>query len=105
METWGRGGAEGESPHAHPSSSVLPFPYSLPSVGERDSLPLPPSPEAQSGKELGGLWPPFPAPGGFPDGRGSWWCPQEELVRRAEASVNCQVQAGLSCYLKFMRMG
>ena len=34
--------------------------------------------------------PPFPAPHRAPRWKGSWWRPQEELVRAAVVSVDCQ---------------
>lgn len=37
-----------------------------------------------------GCGPPFPAPLGAPRWKGSWWRPQEELVRGVVASVDCQ---------------
>ena len=59
-------------------------------MGVGTCLPLPSGLGAQSGQELGGLWPPFPAPHRAPRWKGSRWCPQEELVRVAVVSVDCQ---------------
>lgn len=44
---------------------------------------------AQSGQELGGLWPPS-QPHRAPRWKGSRWRPQEELVRVAVVSADCQ---------------